>query len=244
LLSGQLHNAMSSRGLHPKFETRMSSSGIPVIARRDEVWSPSELTVPESFPLGATAPAAAAAGPADKSRIKTRLTKESGARAEGGAGKIGGAFKRGPNPSFIAARAAVYDAVMAAQRARLAAKPREPISITLPDGAVREGVSWETTPLAVAEAISKGLAGSVVVARVTYTRRVGAEEADGAGAIANTGPEEPGDDDEAAPGGGGGGGAAKAAKPELWDLTRPLEGDCKLELLKFDDPEGKMVRSV
>ncbi|XP_011145094.1 threonine--tRNA ligase, cytoplasmic isoform X2 [Harpegnathos saltator] len=28
---------------------------------------------------------------------------------------------------------------------------------------------------------------------------------------------------------------------ELWDLDRPLEGDCKLQLLKFDDPEGQQV---
>lgn len=27
-----------------------------------------------------------------------------------------------------------------------------------------------------------------------------------------------------------------------WDLTRPLEGDCALQLLSFDDPEGKEVR--
>ncbi|XP_029663792.1 threonine--tRNA ligase, cytoplasmic isoform X2 [Formica exsecta] len=28
---------------------------------------------------------------------------------------------------------------------------------------------------------------------------------------------------------------------ELWDLDRPLEYDCKLQLLKFDDPEGRQV---
>lgn len=28
---------------------------------------------------------------------------------------------------------------------------------------------------------------------------------------------------------------------ELWDLDRPLEGDCQLKLLKFDDEEGKYV---
>jgi len=28
---------------------------------------------------------------------------------------------------------------------------------------------------------------------------------------------------------------------ELWDCNRPLMADCKLSLLKFDDPEGKMV---
>lgn len=27
----------------------------------------------------------------------------------------------------------------------------------------------------------------------------------------------------------------------LWDLDRPLEVDCTLELLKFDDPEGQAV---
>ena len=28
----------------------------------------------------------------------------------------------------------------------------------------------------------------------------------------------------------------------LWDLTRPLEGSCKLWLLKFEDKGGKAVR--
>lgn len=28
---------------------------------------------------------------------------------------------------------------------------------------------------------------------------------------------------------------------ELWDLDRPLEGNCKLQLLKFDDPEAQAV---
>lgn len=28
---------------------------------------------------------------------------------------------------------------------------------------------------------------------------------------------------------------------ELWDLDRPLEGDCTLELLMFDNEEAKAV---
>ena len=28
---------------------------------------------------------------------------------------------------------------------------------------------------------------------------------------------------------------------ELYDCFRPLEGDCEIKLLTFDDPEGKMV---
>ncbi len=130
------------------------------------------------------------------------------------------------NPGFLAERAAIYDEVMAAQKARLARKPRAPIKITLPDGKVVEGTSWETTPLSVAEGISKGLAASVVVAKVTYSSRVGVEEADGLGVV-NTGPEEESEEG--------------AAKSELWDLVRPLEGDCLLELKKFDDKEGKAV---
>ncbi|KAL9090968.1 MAG: hypothetical protein Q9159_001711 [Coniocarpon cinnabarinum] len=34
---------------------------------------------------------------------------------------------------------------------------------------------------------------------------------------------------------------ARVNGEELWDLERPLEGNCKLELLKFDDPDGKKV---
>ncbi len=44
--------------------------------------------------------------------------------------------------------------------------PREPIEITLPDGKVKVGVSWETTPLSIAEGIAKSLAEKVVVAKV------------------------------------------------------------------------------
>jgi hypothetical protein len=37
------------------------------------------------------------------------------------------------------------------------------------------------------------------------------------------------------------GAQAAQSKAELWDLVRPLEGDCTLQLLKFEDKEGKMV---
>jgi len=44
--------------------------------------------------------------------------------------------------------------------------PREAIEITLPDGAVKEGTSWETSPLSIAIGISKGLADKTVIAKV------------------------------------------------------------------------------
>ena len=68
--------------------------------------------------------------------------------------------------------------------------------MTLPDGAVKEGQSWRTTPFEIAQGISQGLAENTVVAKV-----------DG----------------------------------DVWDLDRPLEGNCRLELLKFDNSEAKTV---
>lgn len=39
----------------------------------------------------------------------------------------------------------------------------------------------------------------------------------------------------------GGGGEGKSGEPaELWDLLRPLIGDCELRLLKFEDKEAQV----
>lgn len=42
-------------------------------------------------------------------------------------------------------------------REELAAKKPEPIKVTLPDGTQKDGQSWRTTPLMIAEQISKGM---------------------------------------------------------------------------------------
>lgn len=47
------------------------------------------------------------------------------------------------------------------------AKPKEPITITLPDGSVKEGTAWVTTPYDIAAGIAQGLADSAVVAKVS-----------------------------------------------------------------------------
>lgn len=83
------------------------------------------------------------------------------------------------------------------QRIEAAKQAAVPIKIVLPDGGVKQGIKGATTPLDVANEISKSLAKKVVVAKV-----------DGEG----------------------------------WDLFRPLEGDCALQLINWDDPEGKEVR--
>ena len=66
--------------------------------------------------------------------------------------------------------------------------------VTLPDGAIKEGKKWITTPMDIAKEISSGLAASCLIAQVDET---------------------------------------------LWDMGRPLEGDCKLQLFKFDSNEGR-----
>jgi hypothetical protein len=73
------------------------------------------------------------------------------------------------------------------------------IKVVLPDASVKQGIKGATTPLDIANEISKSLAKKCVVAKV-----------DG----------------------------------QTWDLFRPLEGDCALQLHSFDDPDGREVRRV
>lgn len=77
----------------------------------------------------------------------------------------------------------------------------EDISITLEDGKILLGKSWETSPGEIARNISKSLFERTVVARLDKG----------------------------------------TSEETLWDLERPLEKSCKLELLPFDHPEGKKV---
>jgi threonyl-tRNA synthetase len=82
------------------------------------------------------------------------------------------------------------------QRVEEARKAAVPIKVVLPDGAIKEAIKGATTPLDVANEISKSLGKKVLVAKV-----------DG----------------------------------EVWDAFRPLEADCALQLLTWDEPDGKEV---
>ncbi|XP_045584757.2 threonine--tRNA ligase 1, cytoplasmic isoform X2 [Procambarus clarkii] len=112
----------------------------------------------------------------------------------GGSGKA--AVELNPWPDFIQERLSMWDRLKKEADESLKAKVSEPIKITLPDGAVKDGNSWRTTPFEVAQSISQGLAENTIVAKVNGV---------------------------------------------VWDLDRPLEHDCKLELLKFNDEEAKTV---
>lgn len=108
------------------------------------------------------------------------------------------------NPSnrtgFYAKRVELFEKYYARHQGQVEAARAAgvPIKVVLPDGAVKSGTKGATTPLDVANDISKSLAKKVLVAKV-----------DG----------------------------------EVWDAFRPLEGDCALQLLTWDDPDGKEVRN-
>lgn len=101
-----------------------------------------------------------------------------------------------PEPEYIKTRLALWDKLKKKYDEELELKPRVPINVTLPDGKVVEGTSWQSTPYDIAKSISAGLADSTVIAKVNDA---------------------------------------------VWDLDRPLEGDCTLQLLKFDNPEAQAV---
>ncbi|ESQ32198.1 hypothetical protein EUTSA_v10003725mg [Eutrema salsugineum] len=96
--------------------------------------------------------------------------------------------------TVIPKRITLFEQIQANQLEKLKSLPHDPIKITLPDGNVKEGKKWETTPMDIAEQISKGLANSALISAVNDV---------------------------------------------LWDMSRPLEGDCKLELFKFDSDKGR-----
>ncbi|KAI1002714.1 Threonine--tRNA ligase, cytoplasmic [Podosphaera aphanis] len=114
-------------------------------------------------------------------------------------GEITDALEIIPSPAFLETRLDLYKRLKLKYDEEIASKPREPITITLNDGSVKQGTSWETTPAEIAGSISKNLLKRAVVAKLN------------------------GDDDQ------------------LWDLERPFEASCTLELLTFEDELGKKV---
>jgi threonyl-tRNA synthetase len=148
----------------------------------------------------------------------------------GEGGKFEGKFTPTKNPDYIPKRLEVWNQFAKASQAKFAetAKASKPIEITLPDGAVKTGTSFVTTPMEIATAISKKLAGEVVCCQVTYTEEIASlSELKGDVMPASLSDDE--DEEEADP---------ASANSTLWDMNRPLEGSCKLELLKFDNPKG------
>ncbi|XP_058074212.1 threonine--tRNA ligase, mitochondrial 1 isoform X1 [Magnolia sinica] len=96
--------------------------------------------------------------------------------------------------SIIEKRIRIFEAIKAQQIEERQRIGGETIRITLPDGAVKEGKKWISSPFDIAKEISKSLAASALISEVNGT---------------------------------------------LWDMSRPLEGDCELKLFTFDTKEGR-----
>eukprot|EP00929_Paragymnodinium_shiwhaense_P044179 TRINITY_DN2266_c0_g1_i1.p1 TRINITY_DN2266_c0_g1~~TRINITY_DN2266_c0_g1_i1.p1 ORF type:complete len:923 (-),score=247.56 TRINITY_DN2266_c0_g1_i1:189-2903(-) len=137
-------------------------------------------------------------------------------------GRFQGEFSAGGDP-YLKRRLEAWDRLWEKSEMEAAGKAKTPIQITLPDGSVKEGTSFETTPLDIAAGISKGLATNSVMAFVEYVEPVDAS----CQCVAADGDEDDSDEE------------AEASKALAWDLTRPLQGSCRLELVKFDDPRGR-----
>ncbi|KAK9050952.1 hypothetical protein SSX86_027577 [Deinandra increscens subsp. villosa] len=96
--------------------------------------------------------------------------------------------------SVIPKRIQLFESIKAQQVAHLQSISGDLIKVTLPDGTVKEGKKWETTPFDIAKELSKSLASNALISQV-----------DGV----------------------------------LWDMSRPLEGDCQLKIFTFDSDEGR-----
>lgn len=132
-------------------------------------------------------------GRKDKKPAAAAITASAGNTGESGP------LEMSPPPSFMQDRIDLFDRLKQKYDEEVAKKPRIPINISMPDGSVKVGTAWETTPGEIARGISNSLYKRTVVARLD------------------------GDPDK------------------LWDLERPLEQSCKLELLDFNDAQGKFV---
>jgi len=119
----------------------------------------------------------------------------------------------------------IFDRIKAEQDVTIAAKEQFAITITPDGGEPVQGNAWKTLPIDIAKGISKDVAKEAITCMVVYTGR--REGIGGAMADASGVKDEDDADDE--------------PEGELWDLLRPLEGDCNIRFLTFEDEEGKMV---
>ncbi|EGW31902.1 uncharacterized protein SPAPADRAFT_61003 [Spathaspora passalidarum NRRL Y-27907] len=74
-----------------------------------------------------------------------------------------------PQPAFIDSRIKLFDELKAKYDEEIASKPKVAIQITLKDGTIKEGVSYETSPLDIANSIGKSFAERQVIAKVNGT---------------------------------------------------------------------------
>ena len=138
--------------------------------------------------------------------------------------KIGGEFKKEENAPFIKERSELWDKLYSAQEEKNKSLPQEKIKIILQDGKEIEGISNITTPYQVAEKhTKKSELKEFLVAKVIYSKKITETQ------IVNVEDEQQEEKCSEKP----------KENFELWDLHRPLIGDCKIEFCNFETKEGK-----
>lgn len=167
---------------------------------------------------------------------KTKFTE--GTIVDPNQGKIGGDFTKQHSPAFLDERAKYFDTIYAEQQQILAKAEKPEITVTLKDGKTIPGKAFETTPFHIAKSIFKNkVPEKFVGAKIVYSKKYESELTkigEYVDAEAEEHPEEGGD----CCGGHG------DQKFEIFDLDRPLEGDCTLELIDFECPEGREVSNI
>ncbi|NXX56765.1 SYTC protein, partial [Scopus umbretta] len=139
----------------------------------------------------------------------------------------GGRTELNPWPAFINERLEMYNKLKAEHDALLAeraANDSKPIKVTLPDGKQVDAESWKTTPYQIACGIRYGPILTnmgnfylLIFFKRLYTVYLFCSQ----GLADNT--------------------VIAKVNKMVWDLDRPLEEDCTLELLKFEDEEAQAV---
>jgi len=142
----------------------------------------------------------------------------------GSAGKFEGEFKIQKNTPYLKKRLECWDKFYTVYQASLAKKDKKTIKIELPNGEIKEGKSFETTPMMIAQGISKNLADAALVAKLIYNEPVESLKQ----CVAADGDDSDEED-------------ASAQESVLWDMNRPVEGSCRMELLKFDHAQAQDV---
>ena len=152
-----------------------------------------------------------------------RANAPSGPEVKNDIGKIGGQFEKKANSQFLQQRLELYEKLYSSYTETLKSHVQVPINISLPNGSVKQGIAFKTTPGEIAKEISRSLFEKVIVAKVKFTKRYNFEN------IVCADEDHPEEEKK------------EGSEYELYDLNRPLEGDCELNLLTFDDPEAKVV---
>ena len=125
---------------------------------------------------------------------------------------------------FIKQRAELWDKLFKEKEKKLKSLPRQEIKITLLDGKEIKGISNVTTPYNIAEKYLKNpKLKDLLVSKIFYSKKISE--------ITTKSLDEIEQEENCS--------KTENISFELWDMHRPLIGDCKIEFCDFETNEGK-----